>query len=334
MRFARRIGAVVVAGLLTLVGVAFIAWGGLALWFDGPESRLVAGLLVAGFVAVSLLLPLVAGKRGLAGVALVWVALLGWWLHIPARADRDWLPDVAQLPSARIVGDRVTISNVRNFDYRSETDFTPHWEERTYDLSLVRGLDLFLSYWGSPMIAHTIMSWEFDDGSHLAISIETRKERGELYSAVRGFFRQYELYYVVADERDVIGVRTGHRGEHVYLYRLRVSPAQARALLLSYLDGVNRLARAPAWYNAFTHNCTTSIRLHVQDVGIHNPWDWRILVNGHADELLYERRNLNHELPFAELRTRSEVTTRAQAAESVPDFSARIRDGLPARPAM
>src|SRR5437762_741234 len=171
-------------------------------------------------------------------------------------------------------------------------------------------------------------------GATLPSRSRRARNAGSCGSAVRGFFRQYELYYVVADERDVIGVRTGHRGEHVYLYRLRVSPAQARALLLSYLDGVNRLARAPAWYNAFTHNCTTSIRLHVQDVGIHNPWDWHILVNGHADELLYERGNLNHELPFAELRTRSEVTTRAQAAESVPDFSPRSRGGLAARPAM
>jgi hypothetical protein len=189
-----------------------------------------------------------------------------------------------------------------------------------------------MSYWASPLIAHTIMSWEFDDGGHLAISIETRKERGESYSAVRGFFRQYELYYVVADERDVIGVRTNHRGERVYLYRLAASPARARALLLAYLERVNQLARAPAWYNAFSHNCTTSIRLHVQEIGVANPWDWRILVNGHGDQMLYERGSLNRDLPFDELRARSDITARAQAADSRPDFSTRIRDGLPERP--
>ena len=108
-------------------------------------------------------------------------------------------------PTAEIQGNQLTVRNVRNFDYRTETDFTPRWETRTYDLSKLRGLDLYVIYWGSPSIAHTILSWEFDDGQHLAVSIETRKETGESYSAVRGFFRQYELYYVLADERDVVG---------------------------------------------------------------------------------------------------------------------------------
>src|SRR6202035_2568939 len=112
--------------------------------------------------------------------------------------------------------------------------------------------DMFLSYWGPTLIAHTIASWEFDDGRHLAISIETRKERGETYSALRGFFRQYELVYVVADEHDLIGLRTDYRGEQVYLYRLRVSAVPARALLVDYLQEINRLAEHPQWYNALT----------------------------------------------------------------------------------
>jgi hypothetical protein len=294
--------------------------------------RPLAGALAVTFVLACLALPLVARRRGLAAAGVLWVLVLAWWLQLAPRADRDWYPDVAEVPRAVFDGDRVTIFNVRNFDYRSETDYTPHWEQRTYDLSTVRGLDLFMSYWGSPLIAHTIMSWEFGDGQHLAISIETRKERGESYSAVRGFFRQYELYYVVADERDVIGVRTDHRGEEVYLYRLAVAPERARALLVAYLEQINRLARAPAWYNAFTHNCTTSIRIHVQQVGVHNPWNWRLLVNGRGDELLYARGTINRELPFAEMKSRSDITARARAAGSDPAFSARIRDGLPSRP--
>jgi hypothetical protein len=329
--FGRTLLRVAGWSMLIIVTVAISVWGGLALWFDGPASRGVAGVLAGAFVAVSVALPLVLRWRGLAIAASLWVILLVWWLYIPPRADRDWLPDVAELPAAGIQGERVTISNVRNFDYRSESDFTPRWEQRTYDLGQVRGLDIFLSYWGSPLIAHTIMSWEFDDGQHLAISIETRKERGESYSALRGFFRQYELYYVVADERDVIGVRANHRDERVYLYRLAVPPAQARALLLAYLERVNRLARQPAWYNAFTQNCTTTIRMHVQEVGVRNPWNWRILVNGRGDELFYERGYLNRELPFADLKARSDVTARAQAARDAPEFSARIREGLPGR---
>ena len=260
-------------------------------------------------------------------------ALIGtvafWWSRIPARNDRDWLPDVAQLPFATIDGDRLTIRNVRNFDYRSETDFTEHWDTRTYDLSHLRGADIFFSFWGPTAIAHTIASWEFDDGQHLAISIETRKERGETYSAVLGFFHQYELYYVVADERDVIGVRTNHRGEEVFLYRVHTSPERSRALLIDYLEEVNRLAEHPRWYNALTHNCTTTIRDHARRVGPVKPWSWQILANGYLPELWYERGVLDTRLPFEELKARSDITERAKAADGAADFSARIREGLP-----
>jgi hypothetical protein len=193
-------------------------------------------------------------------------------------------------------------------------------------------VDLFLSYWGSPWIAHTIASWEFDDGQHLAISIETRREKHESYSALRGFFRQFELHYVVADEQDVVRLRTNHRGEDVYLYRLAAPPEKARAVLLDYLEEINRLARDPTWYNAATHNCTTTIRHHVQHVAPGNPWNWRILVNGQIDELGYMRGTINTSLPFAELRQRSAITGKAKAAGQDLRFSQRIREDLPERP--
>jgi uncharacterized protein DUF4105 len=176
------------------------------------------------------------------------------------------------------------------------------------------------------------MSWEFANAPPLAISIETRKERGEEYSAVRGFFRQYELYYVVADERDVIGVRASHRGEQVSLYRLALAPDVARGLLVSYLHAADDLATHPRWYNAFSHNCTTTIRLHVLQVGIAQPWDYRILVNGKLPEMFYDRKSINTDAPLAEILARSDVTSPAKAAEGASDFSARIREGLPARP--
>jgi hypothetical protein len=223
----------------------------------------------------------------------------------------------------------VTIENVRNFKYRSESDFDQRWETRTYNLDRIRGVDLFLSFWGPTQIAHTIASWEFDDGQHLAISIETRKERGESYSALRGFFHQYELYYVVADERDLVGLRTNYREEQVFLYRIRLPASQARALLFDYLYEINRLAKYPQWYNALTQNCTTTIRGHAQNVGVGGRLDWRLLANGRLDQLLYERGQIDTELPFAELRVRSNITERAKLAGNSPDFSARVRDGLP-----
>jgi hypothetical protein len=305
-----------------------------AIWYDGPASRLLAALLAGAFLALCAAVAwrVRPGRRAaLAVLGLVAVAAL-WWLRIPPRNDRDWRPDVARPARATVDGDRVTIENVRHFAYRSEDDWEERWETRSYDLAKLTGVDLFLSYWGSPWIAHTIVSWEFEDGPPLAISIEVRKEQGESYSAVRGFFRQFELYYVVADERDVIGLRTNVRGERVWLYRVRMPPERARAILLDYLREVNELADTPRWYNALTHNCTTTIRHHVQSVTPGNPWNWRILVNGVLDQLAYARGTIDTSLPFPELRARSEITARARAGDLGPGFSERIREGLPGMP--
>jgi hypothetical protein len=316
--------------LMPVIGVA-LAWCAAALWFDGPATRWLAGALAMGFLAggFALLVWVRPLGRAVLAVMLAIVLCVVWWLQISPCNDRDWSPDVARLPRAALAGTRVTIANVRNFDYRTETEYTERWETRTYDLDRLQGLDLFLAFWGPTLIAHTIMSWEFADGHHLAISIETRKEKGESYSALRGFFRQYELYYVVADERDVIRLRTNYRGERVYLYRLRIRPEAAKAILLDYVQEVNRLAETPRWYNALTHNCTTAIRYHVQHVAEGRPWDWRILANGRLDELGYEQGRLDTSLPFAELKARSDITAKAKAAEAATDFSRRIREGLP-----
>jgi hypothetical protein len=317
--------------LLLLLGLGMGSWAAAALWFHGPALRQLAGAFAGMVFVASLWLPQ-RSLRGLVEAGVLWTAVVIWWSSIPPSNARDWLPDVANPPTATFDGHFVTIWNVRNFEYRTETDFTPHWETRTYDLDQVTGLDIFLSKWGSPYIAHTIMSWEFANAPPLAISIETRKERGEEYSAVRGFFRQYELYYVVADERDLVGVRASHRGEQVSLYRLRVPPEVARELLVSYLREANQLAEQPKWYNALSQNCTTTIRLHVLQIGVAQPWDWRILANGYLPEMFYERRRINTDLPLPEMLARSDVTVRAKAADGAPDFSRRIRDGLPPRP--
>ena len=321
---------------LSLLGVlllAAIAWAGAALWFDGPRSRVLAGLLAAAYILFSLILlaRVRPWRRSVLAALILFAGVLAWWLAIPPSNERNWQPDVARLPRAEIHGDTLTVHNLRNFDYRSETDFTARWETRSYDLSRLRGLDLSMIYWGSPAIAHTIMSWEFDDGQHLAISIETRKQVGEAYSAVRGFFRQYELYYVVADERDVIALRTHHRHEDVYLYRLRTPPDKARALLLDYLETVNDLAERPRWYNALRLNCTTAIRLHVERVVGGIPRDWRWLANGYLDELLYQYGIVNRTLPFRELKSRSHLNPVVSELPVDSDFSALIRRQLPPR---
>ena len=327
----RRAARIVATLMLSLIVVAAVAWAAMALWFDGPQLRVIAGALAGGLVLASCALGFLIRPflRGLVAALMPVIVVALWWTAIAPSNTRDWTPDVARTARASFDGSRVTIENVRNFAYRSETDYDPRWETRTYDLDQVKGVDLFMSFWGPTEIAHTIASWEFADGQHLAISIETRKEQGESYSALRGFFRQYELYYVVADERDLVGLRTNYRGEQVYLYRIQMPAAQARALLVNYLDEVNELADHPQWYNALTQNCTTTIRGHAQNIGAGGRLDWRLLANGHLDQLLYERGQIDTDVPFEELRTRSNITEKAKAAGDSPDFSARIREDVP-----
>ena len=320
----------ILRGLVRFLLLFPLAWAAGAVWFDGPASRALAGALAlaVGLGGALALLVLPFGRALLVSL-LLFVGVTAWWLTIPPRQDRDWMADVARVPRSQRNGDIITIENIRNFHYRTETDYDEHWETRTYDLSKLKGVDLFLVTWGAPGIAHTIASWEFEDQPPLAISIETRKTKGESYSAIRGFFRQYELYYVVADERDVIGVRASHRGERPSLYRIHMEPENAKKLLLRYLDEVDDLAAKPRWYNALTHNCTTEIRWNLQAIGLKNPLDWRIFANAHLPELMYERKAIDTSLPLAELIKVSDVTEKAKAADGAPDFSARIREGLP-----
>jgi uncharacterized protein DUF4105 len=314
----------------TLVALLGTAWAVLALSLDGPGRTAAAGFVL---LLVVLRFRLRPHRRARLAVAAALALVVVWWLSLQPSNDRDWQPDVARLPGMRVEGDRLELTDVRDFAWTSDEEGTPRWQPEEFQLADVVGVDLVLCDWGAPAIVHTIMSWEFADGRHLAISIETRKELGEGYSAVRGAFRQFELAYIVATERDVLGLRAAFRGERLRLYRLAVPPEEARELLLTYAKRIQALADDPAWYNAVTHNCTTTIRLHALDMGVQKPWDWRMLVNGRVDEMLYERGRLGQALSFAELRARCDVTEVARAALDSPDFSARIRATLPPRAA-
>jgi Domain of unknown function (DUF4105) len=258
--------------------------------------------------------------------------LLAWWQGVEPSNDRDWQTEVAVLPYATVSGDLVTVHNIRNFDYRTETDFTPAYYDKAFDLRKLQGVDLVAVYWMGPAIAHTILSFAFEGGDHLAFSIETRKEKGEGYSTIKGFFRQYEIYYVVADERDVVRLRTNYRKdppEHAYLYRVHGPVENGRRLFLQYIEKINSLKDRPEWYNTLTTNCTTNIWAHTRINPGHLPFSWKILASGYVPEYLYEAGRLNNTLPFAELQRLSEINARAQAADKAADFSVRIREGLP-----
>jgi len=252
-----------------------------------------------------------------------------WWRSLKPSNDRDWRADVRRLATAEVRGDRVTVRNVRNFTYRGVDDFDERWEERSYDLAALDGLDAFFIDWGAPLINHTILSWSFADGQRLAISVEVRKRQGQQYAAWKALFRTYELIYVAADENDVIKLRTNFRREQVYLYRVRSSHAAARALLLEYLEAMTAIARQPLWYNALVSNCTTVIRQRVLHAGGRLPLSWRLFANAYLPELLHRRGLIDAGLPFGELKAMSHINRRALEVRDGEDFPAKIRAGLP-----
>ena len=317
------------AVLLGIVLLLLTLWATAALFFDVRVTWLqlplavIYGLgMVAAWLRVRRPWKLVVTVAG-------FLAVLAWWLTLQPSNNRDWQPDLAVLPYADIAGNRVVIHNIRNCDYRTETNYDVRHYDRTFDLDQLRTVDLYLVTWGSPNIAHTMVSFGFGSGDYVCFSIETRKTKGQDYSAVKGLYRQFELTYIIADERDVVRLRTNYRkDEEVCLYRLQATPEQGRKLFLEYLFRTNELRERAKWYNALTDNCTIAIRTQ-RDPADRAPWNWRMLLNGHLDELLYERGTIFTNLPFAELKKLSNINARAKAADQSADFSLRIRRGLP-----
>jgi hypothetical protein len=327
----RRVAGVIGLALLTLVVLGMTLWAALAICYSdlSTGSPRTIRAAVYAMAAVAALLFIRRRRYAFAAVILMFSIVLIWFFSLKPLADREWSLDVARMPTIRIDGDRMIVSNLRNFDYRSETDFTQNWEERTYDLSKLRSVDFMLVYWGSKSIAHGMVSFVFEGDEALAVSIETRKEKRESYSALQGFFRQYELTYVFADERDVVGVRVNHRNEDVYLYRTNLTAAQARVILLSYVHRTNSLAQQPEFYNALTSNCVTNVVYTMREVNPKARMTWETIFSGHAARQAYNNGRLDTRIPFEELEARSRINPAVTQAGNASDFSARIRVGLP-----
>jgi hypothetical protein len=324
--------------LLALLILALGTWGVLAIALAGNDAGSLRLALATLFALLSLITLFgLCMTRWRWRVLLIYLlplaALLFWYQSIEPSNSRQWQPDVAVLPYATIVGDKVTVHNIRNFEYRSETDYTPAYYDRQFDLGQLVGVDLIASYWMGPAIAHVFLSFAFADGEHLAISIETRKESHESYSTLKGFFRQYELYYVVADERDVIRLRTNYRQdppEDVYLYSLKAPIENGRRLLLEYLHRMNALKEQPEFYNTLTTNCTTGIWMSSRVNPQHLSLSWKVLASGYVPEYLYEQGYLqNAQRPFDALQRDALINSRARQADEAEDFSRLIRAVTP-----
>jgi hypothetical protein len=253
------------------------------------------------------------------------------WIGIRPSNERQWVPEVRETPWGEINGDTVTIHNVRNFSYRTESDFDPVYETRTFNIQELTEVDILVAYWGSKAIGHVMVSFGFNNREFIAFSIETRKEIGEEYSAIKGFFRNYEITYVVADERDVIGVRASHRvpEEQVHVLRTRMALENGRKLFLHYVQKTNQLREQPSFYNTLTTNCTTQVLGLVQALGGVADYTWKILLSGYVPEYLYETETLMPGMSLEEIMSKSLVNERAKQFAGDPEFSVRIREGVP-----
>ncbi len=256
------------------------------------------------------------------------VVFAGWWLVQRPSNEREWVPNLAKLPRSTFDGDTVTIQYIRNTEYRSAEDYTTAYYDRTFDLRRIQSVDfIVVPFQSVKAAAHTLLIFGFEGGNRVAISVEVRRERGESYSPLRGMLRQCELMYVIADERDVILLRTKYRKDRVYLYPIRASREKIRDMFVSMLRRVNRLHERPEFYNTLTNNCTSNILRHFNDVSERSlPANLKVLFPGYSDRLLYDLGLIDNELPFDSLRRRCEITEKIKRFAGEADFSRRIRE--------
>lgn len=322
---------------LILLLIATTLWSVLAIYFGDSQTNTLQTSLAVAFgmfglaTLVSLGFPQQRKRFLLAYVISFIVILCVWCLAVQPSNKRQWQTDVNKLPFATIDGNIVKVYNIRNMDYRSETDYTPAYYDKSFDLTQLKNIDLFAVYWMGPAIAHTIISFNFGDKDHLAVSIEARKELNEGYSTIKGFFRQYELTYIVADERDVIRLRTNFRNnppEQVYLYSIRPYQDNPKRLFLEYIRKINELHYNPAFYNTLLDNCTTSIWFNTRVNPVHLPFSWKILLSGYVPEYLYESKVLDTRIPFEQLQQRVHINSVAKTLDNSPDFAQAIRATL------
>jgi hypothetical protein len=332
--WGRRVAGALLRVLVSALVIApLTAWSALALWFrlPAPEVLRAAAAIVFAILGLAAIAALFTRRSliGLVVFAAAFGGLLVWWSTIKPPLDGDWAPDVARQTRGSVKGHVLTLSDVRDFDWRTDTDFTEKWSKRSYDLSKLNTLDLFLAYWGGPEMAHVIMSFGFEGGEYLAWSVEVRREKTSEFSPIADAFKSHTLVYLATTERDSVRLRSNVRGEDVRLYRLNTPPDQARALLQEYVVESTALAEQPKFYNSITANCATVVFKLVRAAGSTLPFDWRLVVNGFLPGYLYDHGAVVTTMPLSELIERARISDRARGADASPDFSRLIRVGVP-----
>ena len=329
--------AITKLALRAALRMAQIAKWSLAVWLFGLIA--FAGPFPIGFLNLLLALAWLAAlvvvsfridnlrKRYRPVLILLLLPLIPHTFRQPSH-DRDWEIPYQRTAWAEVSGETLTIHHFRSFDYAADGTPIPAWSTRSFDLAKLRGMDFFMSHWGSEWVGHPIFSFDFGSEGHLAFTIEARMEKGESYALFPGLYRQYELSYIPCEESDAVRVRTNFRkGENVRLYRTIATTEQARNRLMEFVASMNHLRDHPRFYNVLTSNCTTAVRSQMTN---RFPMDWRIILNGKLDAMLHERGILVTDgLSFAELSRRALINPQARAHPGVEGFSEKIREGVP-----
>ena len=315
---------------LLIITLLLYFWSIPSLYFILPWIWLkISGSIFFAVGAPAALILLKPRRQTFFVIAATTITITVWQQSIPPTNNRDWQVSVARLPQLTVNGNDVRISNIRNFDYRSETDFTPRYYSRDFKLDEIKSLDYILSYWdGNKAIAHTIFSFGFKNGDYLAVSVETRIAKEQKQSLLSGIFNQYGIIYILSDERDVLRLRSNFRKEQVYLYRVKIDHIKLQKIFLKIVKQAADLQKHPRFYNTLKQNCLTTLLedlRHAQGKQYH--YDYRFIMNGYSDELLYDKNILiTGGLPFKKLRERRHIN---QYVENAPDaainFSQKIR---------
>jgi len=320
-----------VGGAAALLIAALLSWSVLAIYYSNLPGQTLRTIVAAAFGIGTLtafaFLP--DRRRSSLWFIVAFAGVLIWWTLIPPSNERDWPPEYARTPHATIDGDLVTVHDIRNFDYRSEEDFDIRYYDKTFSLDDLTSVDFALSYWdGNTDIAHFIVSFGFRDQDYLAVSAETRREVGEEWSTIGGFFKQYELILILGDERDLLRLRTNIRKEDVYLYRAVLTPGEIRAIFLNLLGQANRLHETPRFYNTITDNCMISLLPDFQEYRKNKGFDIRLLANGLSDQMAYENGMIASELAFDDMKRRYHINQYVVKSSDVAGYSRLIRPDL------
>lgn len=303
-----------------------LLWAGLALWVQLDGGLRVAVLLSVGILAVGMVFmrqhsPSIAWAMLMAAV----IAIGGWYQTLKPRDDRMWDVDVSRGVKAQVAGDFVTLTDIRDFHWISDSSAEQRWISKTYDLSKLQTVDMFTSTWSNPNIAHLLVSFGFDGGEQQVFSVEIRREKGEAYSELGGFFRQFEIVLIGATERDIVQLRTTHRKEQVRRYPVLLDAAQRRELFLSYVQFAQDLENKPQFYNTLTANCTTAVYRIAKVLRQDLPLDWRLLLSGHLPAYLHRLGVLGYDGPLEQRSQKALVSDLALGADPNIDFSTVIR---------